>query len=325
MAMRSLLLAGCLASARAVQLCAVPVTQKTTLDDTCASSAGNSSVAAVDAARGEIEGVQLLLDNAGGGAAPSAVGVSITWAAGAAPAGVSVAGIFLVTYVHTEASPRYAGSRAGWFADALLPWPAGGLPLPANGQLTAWVSFNVSAAAAPGVFEGALVAAGASLPLRLTVWRALVPALADSPFKTIYAFDQGPAMKVYGSAVDANATLLAYMDALAALRFPATNIYADAPLPIWQYEKLAQEGAPVLILADISNLPFSTEDGRPLPPPEAAARRRGRRALAGERAPAAACPTFSPSYISSMVALLQPAWDALGAMGKRGGRHGLRL
>jgi len=271
-------LAGCLALAArgavGVQLCGVPVTQKTALDDTCASAAGDAAVAAVDAARGEIEGVQLLLDNSGGGAVPSTA-VSVSWAAGAAPAGVSVAAVSLVTYVHCEQSPRYAGSRAGWFADALLPWPAGGLPLPAGGQLTAWISFNVSAAAAPGVFAGTLRAAGASLPLQLTVWRALVPPLADSAFKTIYAFDQGPAMKVYGSSVDANKTLLAYMDALAALRFPATNIYSSSPLPTWQYAKLAQEGAPVLILADISNLPFSTDDGRPLSPSEVAARRGG--------------------------------------------------
>ena len=92
----------------------------------------------------------------------------------------------LLTYVHTEASPRYAGSVAGWFGDALLPWPAGGLDVPPRSQLTAWVTFRVDAAAVPGTYNGTFSVPGAaSLPLALTVWPLTVPPLASSPFTTV--------------------------------------------------------------------------------------------------------------------------------------------
>ena len=289
-------------------LCGLPPSLKTTLADSCRSAGGDAAAAALDAARGEVEAVQVLLDNAGGAALPAAA-LSLTWDAGAPPAGVAALAPALVSYVHTEASPRYAASATGWFADALLPWPAAGAPLAAGGQLTAWLSFNVSARAAPGVYTGVLAVAGSGqrLPLRLTVWAATLPPLAQSAFKTAYAFDEGPAMRVYGAAADRNRTIRAYFDALAALRFPATNIYADAPLPLWQYEYLGAQGAPILILADISSLPFSDA---PAPP-----RRRALAGGSGHRQLPAACPSFSQSYISAMVALLQPTWDALGALG----------
>ena len=296
----------------AFQLCSLPNSYKPTLSDTCA--LGGSRVL-VNAARGEVEAGVVLLDNTGGGGgAVGPVSLGLTWDAGSAPAGVSIGGPFLVGYVHTEKSPRYGASAAGWFADALLPWPAGGAPL--TSQLTAWVNFNVSTAAAPGTYTGAFAAspaAGAPLPFSLTVFAATVPPLATSPFTTVYAFDSGILPRVYDAAtVDLNKTKLAYLDALAGLRFPATNIYADAPLPIAEYQYLAAQGSRILILADISGLPFGEGGVAPYAPRRST---RGGGAARGGGGGGAGCPTYSPSYISKMVALLQPTWDALTALG----------
>jgi len=317
-----------------VLLCGVSNALKPALSDTCA-SVGAAPRAAVHAARGEVEAAALLLDNSAAGAASVAgAGLAVLWDAGSAPAGVAAldTGRFL-GYVHTEASPRYAGSVAGWFADALMTWPEGGVALPAGSALAVWVSFNVSAAAAPGTYTGSFAltgaggAAAAPLPFSLTVYSVLVPALADSPFRTVYAFDDSALPRLYGAAnIDANATLLAYLSLLAQLRFPATNIYSDAPLPTWLYEVLAAQGSATLILADISSLPP--------PPGEESPWARVKRAAGGpaissraRAAPSAGsraglrvggdadCPTFSPAYVAAMVKLLQPAWDALVALG----------
>ena len=293
----------------ALTLCALSNSYKPSLTDTCAVGAPRASA---HAARGEVEAVAVLLDNTAGGA--GTVTLELLWDGGSAPVGVTASAPLLLGYVHTEKSPRYGASATGWFADALLPWPAGGAPL--GPQLAAWFNFNVSATAAPGTYTGTITtgtspAADAPLPFSLTVYSYTVPPLAASPFTTVYAFDSDILPRVYDPArVDINATRVAYLDALAGLRFPATNIYASAPLPIEEYEYLAAQGAPILILADISGLPFGEGGVAPY-----ASRGSVRSGAAPRRAAAAACPTFSPAYVSKMVALLQPTWDALTALG----------
>ena len=315
-----LLFLASLLPAAAFQLCALSNAYKPTLLDTCV-SAGGGPRAAINAARGEIEAAVVLLDNGGGGASGTPVAIQVSWDGGAAPAGVALGGPYLVTYVHTQQSPRYEASSTGWYADALLPWPSGaGAPLGA--QLTAWINFHVSAAAAPGTYTGTistLPAAAAPLPFTLTVFATAIPPLGESPFATVYAFDGSILSKPYGHGVDLNATKFQFLDALAALRFPSVNIYAKAPMPLEDYKYLAAQGVKTLILADISGLPFGEGGVAPYKP-------RGRGFFAGRGssataaaavigAPVAACPTFSPTYISKMVAFLQPTWDALTALG----------
>ena len=324
------------AAAAPVRLCGLSNAYKPALTDSCADGAPRVEILA---ARGEVEAGAVLLDNTAAGAARVAdAGLEVRWDAGAPPAGVDTArGPRFLAYVHTEASPRYAGSVAGWFADALVPWPAaGGVPIAAGAQLSAWVSFNVSALAAPGTYTGALVMTGAGgagvapLPFALTVFSVTVPALADSPFRTVYAFDDGAPNAPYAplAGYDVNATLRAYFDLLAELRFPATNIYANKPLPDWQYAYLAAQGSATLILADISDLPAPPGSfkrggggggggdngggggGRARRGPSSAARGAVSAGVA-----AGDCPTFSQAYVDFMVSYLTPAWDALGALG----------
>jgi hypothetical protein len=298
-------------AATAFQLCALSNAYKPTLSDTC-QSAGGAAQAAIHAARGEVEGAVVLLDNlSGSGGAVGPTVLQVAWDAGAAPGGVALSGPFLVTYVHTQKSPRYGASATGWYADGLLPWPPGGAPL-GTSQLTAWVNFAVSSAAAPGTYTGSfstLPASAAPLPFALTVYAAEVPPLGESPFSTVYAFDSSALTRSYSATeVDLNATKYRFLDALAALRFPSINIYASAPLPIEEYKYLAAQGVKVLIMADISGLPFGEGGVAPYAP-------RGRSFFTDKgSAPASACPTFSPSYISKMVAFLQPTWDALSAL-----------
>ena len=300
-----LLLLG-LRSVSGLTLCALSNSYTPLLSDSCSSTGGKEM--AVDAARGEIEAGAMLLDNFGGVAMPLSE-PTITWDAGAPPPGVSVSAA-LLGFVHTEKSPRYAGSAAGWFADSLLPWPSA--PLPAGGSWAAWLRFDISVDAAPSVYTGVVSAGGASLPLRLEIFNVVVPPLASSPFRAVYAFDDSALSGWYGSSqIDVNASLRVWLDALAGLRMPATNIYASSPLPLWLYEYLGNQGAPILILADISSLPQTDDGGEALPP---VAARRGAVAGPGQLR-RGDCPVFDQAYIDRMVALLKPTWDALGPLG----------
>ena len=327
------------AAATPVLLCGLSSAYKPALTDSC-DSAGGSAAVRIHAARGEVEAGAVLLDNSrAGSAAVADAGVEVRWDAGAAPAGVDTArGARFLGYVHTEASPRYAGSVAGWFADALMEWPSSGVPIAVGANLAAWVSFNVTAAAVPGVYTGSFSLTGSSgasaaaLPFSLQVYGVLVPSIADSNFSTIYAFDNGAPARLYGAgSIDENATLLAYLDELARLRFPAVNIYATQPLPTWLYSVLAAQGSNVLILADISSLPFDEEveeegvaadgsaRGAAAPGPRRGGTASASQGVTGGRRRGASggdpCPSFSPAYIAAMVKLLQPAWDALVALG----------
>lgn len=294
--------------AEAARLCSLSNAYKPGLNDTC--SIGGS-VVVVNAARGDVEAGVVLIDNSGGGVAGS-VSLNISWDAGAAPPGVTVTP-FLVTYVHTEKSPRYDASATGWFADALLSWPAGGAPL--DTQLTAWINFQTLGTAAPGAYTGTITtfAAPAALPFTLNIFDVTIPALGDSPFSTVYAFADSALPTVYNSAVvNLTATRLRYLDALAALRFPSINIYAQAPLPIDEYVYLAAQGVNILILADISGLPFADGGVSPL-----ASSQRGslRFSPDGALRARADCPTYTQDYIDKMVAFLKPTWDNLTALG----------
>ena len=291
-------------------LCALPSSYKPTLTDACATAPFASPALALLAARGELESGTVLLDAAT--AAPLQA-PTIEWAAGSAPAGVS-ATVQLLAYVHTEASPRYAGSRAGWFAEALLPWPPQGVAVAPGGNAAAWVTLNVSASAAPGAYSGLVRAGGASLPLTLQVYALALPPLGVSPFRTIYAFDGSILPRAYAGVpgFNASATQRHYWAALAAQRFPATNIYATQPLALAEYAELAALGSNVLILADISALPGSPYQGA-----------RRLRSGGGGVAGALGCPTFSPAYIAGMVALLNTTWVGLQGLGLSPGQgHG---
>ena len=91
---------------------------------------------------------------------------------------------------------------------------------------------------------------------------------------------------------------------------------------------LAAQGSATLILADISGLPPPPGEESPWARvkraagrPPALASRAHAASSAGDRAGLrpgggdADCPTFSPAYVAAMVKLLQPAWDALVALG----------
>ena len=288
-------------------LCALPSSYKPTLTDSC-SAAFSAPSASLSAARGELESVAVLLDSASASVAEP----TLDWDAGSAPAGVTLS-VRLLTYMHTEASPRYAGSAAGWYAEALLPWPLEGVSVGPGGNVAAWLTLNVSASAAPGVYSGLVRAGGASLPLSLQVFALALPPLGQSPFKSIYAFDASILPRAYQhvQGFNASATRSEYWARLAASRFPATNIYAQQPLTLAEYAELAALGSNVLILADISSLPGS--------PYLSARRTHSAQAQAGPGAGAgsalAACPTFSPAYIASMVALLNATWVGLQGLG----------
>ena len=310
-------------AAAAVTACGGLSTVKPKLNDTCATLAGSSATVDVAAARGELEAAIVLLEGDA-----TAAGLSVVWS-GAEPLGVSYS-VALIGFVHTEASPRYAGSIAGWFADPLLPWSSATRVSP-NASRAALVTFNVSTSAVPGTYHGTINVTdqgvqATQLALLLTVWPIVIPPPGSSPFATAYAFDDSAPTRFYGADdIDVNATTLRFYELLAGLRFPATNIYASAPLPSWKYSLLGAEGARALILADISSLPFdgiaAADDG------DAAGHRVGLRSTsrAAETAPAAvACPTFSQAYIDSMVSLLTPAWEALGTLGLRDRTVGLR-
>ena len=309
-------------SSAGVRLCSLPNSYKPSLNDTCVKMGG--STVTVNAARGEIEAGVVLIDNSGGSSINS-IGLQILWDAGTAPTGVEVIDPFLVTYMHTEKSPRYEASATGWFADALIPWPTGGAPL--NEQLTAWINFRVAATAVPGTYTGTIIslpAADAALPFTLNIYAMTIPTLGDSPFNTVYAFSDSILSTVYDAAtVNLTATKFAYLDALAALRFPSINIYAQAPLSIDEYQYLAAQGVQILILADISGLPFGEGGVSPL---TTTTTKRGsarfpegdekgeKRSVKGERR-AQACPTYTQSYIDKMVAFLKPTFDNLTALG----------
>ena len=85
-------------SAAAFQLCSLSNSYKPSLTDLCATGGGQQI--AVNAARGEVEAGVVLLDNSGGSAV-NAVTLTVSWDAGAAPAGVSVSGPLLVTCKET--------------------------------------------------------------------------------------------------------------------------------------------------------------------------------------------------------------------------------
>ena len=215
-----------------LRLCGLSNAYKPTLSDSCATAnngEGGYPIVSILTGLVEIEAGALLIDNTDSSASfiPDA-GLSIQWDSGSTPSGVTLSPPRYLAYVHTEASPRYSGSIADWFADALMPWMPNGVPIAAGAQLSVWINFNISSVATPGVYNGTflLTSSGsgvAPLHFSLTVFNVLIPPLATSPFRTVYAFDNNAPNNVYNNikhqTFDVNATLRSYFDELASLRF----------------------------------------------------------------------------------------------------------
>lgn len=294
-------------------------TYKPKLNETCSTLSSSTGTQNLDTARGELESFGVLVDNSASTTPLLLTLPTITWEGNGTtpPSGVSATPYFL-TYMHTEKSPRYAGSAAGWYAESLLPWPTTpGITVPGSSSLSVVWSFNVSAGATPGVFNGSVsVGSGPTLPFSLTVWGLTIPSIASSPFKTIYAFSSSVLNTVYkplSPEFDFNSTQERYYADLAAARFPSTNIYAQKPLELWEYQQLASLGSNVLILADISSLPFEGggwQGGKGRRQRERQQQLQHSSITAGD-----SCPTFSPAYIASMVQLLNATWVGLGKLG----------
>jgi hypothetical protein len=289
-------------------LCAVSNALKIPLNASCASIGGDSA-GDIASSRGEFEALQILIDGGLAGASNLTLSVSFT---GGVPEGISWS-LAYVGYVFCAPTTRYGGSGGGWRPDMLMPWPASGLNVLPSTSLTAWITFNVSAGTSAKVYDGAVLgmAGGSpagSLPFTLTVWPTLLPAIGDpNAFTTIYAYSPDFSLP--------NSTLKAGLDQLAALRFPATQIYLTSPFPIWYYEYLAGQGAPLLVLADVANLDLpgasgaigSTSRGGPRSPPSP---------QSGPRMLQDSCPvSYNSTYVSAMIAFLTPTVNALSASG----------
>ena len=315
-----------------LNLCGLSNAYKPTLLDTCETTnnrLGGYKTVSINSALGEIEAGALLIDNMD--ASSSRIldtMIEIQWNSGSIPIGVETALPRFITYVHTEKSPRYAGSKADWFADSLIPWPTTGVVIEANTQLSVWVNFNITSFATPGIYKGSFVFSSSNggsispLPFILKIFNVTIPPLATSPFRTVYAFDNNAPNSIYSQygTYDVNATLRTYFEELAKLRFPATNIYSTAPLPMWQYELLASQGSSILILADISSLPAPSDtftrgstSRRYSTSSSSFSSIKDMSLLSSPKS--IDCPTFSPAYISFMISYLQPTWDALGTLG----------
>lgn len=311
----ALTLSSLVSSATSYTLCGWS-TYKPKLNETCSTLSTSTGTQNLDTARGELESFGVLVDNSASTTPLLLTLPTITWE-GTSPSGVSATPYFL-TYMHTEKSPRYAGSAAGWYAESLLPWPTTpGISAAGSSSLSVVWSFNVSAGATPGVFNGSVsVGSGPTLPFSLTIWGLTIPSIASSPFKTIYAFSSSVLDTVYkplSPEFDFNSTQERYYADLAAARFPSTNIYAQTPLALWEYQQLASLGSNVLILADISSLPF---EGGGWQGGKGRRQREGQQQLQHSSFTAGdSCPTFSPAYIASMVQLLNATWVGLGELG----------
>jgi hypothetical protein len=295
------------AHAQVTSVCAVANALKVPLNATC-TTIDSAAAGDIAASRGEFEALQILIDV--GSLSVSNVTVSIAFSAGT-PADLSWT-LAYVGYVFCAPTTRYGGSGGGWRPDALMPWPASGLFLPPQTSLTAWVSFNVSAGAAPGTFNGTVSVfsggkAVSALPFSLTIWPLLLPSIGDqTAFTTIYAYSPNFSQD--------NETLQAALDQLAALRFPATQIYLTVPYPLWYYEYLAAQGAPLLVLADVANLALSGH--AKLPTHERAQHKPRSQIYHGRRSLQDGCPVYyNATYVSEMIAFLTPTVNALSEKG----------
>ena len=307
----------------AASICAVSNAAKMDLSDNCGTAAGSSLFGDVAAARGEYEALQILIDTSTSVTPTLNVSLSIS----SVPTGISV-DIFWVGYVFCAPTTRYDNSGGGWHADALMPWNSGVTTIAPGASLTALVRFNVSAGALPGVFSGTITAQSddgavllGTLPFNLTVWDLLLAPMGDpEAFTTIYAYSPNLALP--------NETTFAGLDQLAALRFPATEIYLEEPYPIWYYEHLAASGAPLLVLADVASLSFADEAtraaGAAARGPRSPSRRDVEEGDVGAGAAASLrrhlqgdpCPlSYNASYVQAMLAFLAPTVSALDAAG----------
>jgi len=120
-----------------------------------------------------------------------------------------------------------------------MPWPlSGGVPIQAGAQLSVWVNFNITSDSTPGIYNGTFLLTGSSgsgvapLTFSLTIFNVTIPPLSTSPFRTVYAFDNNAPNNVYTNMVhqtyDVNATLRAYFDELARLRFVSIYITSSS-------------------------------------------------------------------------------------------------
>jgi hypothetical protein len=206
-------------------LCAVSNALKVPLNGTCSSSHGMAK-GDIAASRGEFEALQVLIE--GGAAGAVGVTVNITFTAGT-PAGISWT-LAYVGFVFCAPTTRYGGSGGGWQPDALMPWPTTGVAVLPAVSLSSWTTFNISTSAVPGIYGGTVTvlvggSEASSIPFTLTVWPLQLPPVGDpAAFTTIYAYSPSFSLP--------NETLMAGLDQLAALRFPATQIYMTTPYPV---------------------------------------------------------------------------------------------
>ena len=132
---------------------------------------------AIEAARNEVEGIQLVVVAGKEGVHSAILEVSdLTREAGGSIPKASVAWN-VVGYVDTE-RPSYAVRKVGWWPDPLL-LPAR-FDVPSGQVQPLWINVHVPADARPGMYRGAVTlrladGQGLSVPLDLRVWNFSVP------------------------------------------------------------------------------------------------------------------------------------------------------
>ena len=253
--------------------------------------------AAIDLAgmRGERENVQILFEHAVTPGPPASYRIAnvtfsaLTLAPGhsaataAAAAGTAIPpsafSVLQVGFVDTKKTTRYSPSGGGWLADPLLPVDPAAVPLDPEGASTLWLSLDIPAGTAPGVYRGKISVAttviesgatpssaspsaspGSDRPITLdvhvTVWGLSLPSpgAMHRDFPEIWSFDIGSVKQLYGPAFD-NATKARFYDLMTDSLLPPDHLYKSTPAPFEDYEYLDRTGAHLLNLADIGTDP----------------------------------------------------------------------
>jgi hypothetical protein len=137
-----------------------------------------AAVLAIEAARGEVEGVQVVVVPAG---KEDLRGLTVEVSDLAGPSGAAIpkasVSWHVVGYVETE-KPQYPTPKVGWWPDPLL--PAGPFDVKAGKVQPVWINVRVPGGAKAGVYRGTVAvrpAAGeaASAALEVRVWDFAVP------------------------------------------------------------------------------------------------------------------------------------------------------
>lgn len=304
-------------AAPGVTTCAVDALHKIPLNETCGTVPSSATLPAepvvLHAMSGEAERMQILLTLPAG-----ADSVVVTaGAAGFSPGGGVDVSVRYVGYVYCHTSTRYDGSGGGWRADPLMPIPSQGVALAAGANLALWVTARAAAGAAAGWRNGSVAVTNAvdgstlaTVPVSVEVWPVALPPLnATDSFATLFSFQYSgdTISRFYGGGALTTPMKHAWLDYLAALRFPGDALYLSEPRSVDDYEYFASQGVRWMNLLDVSSLPLDGDSAAAAVDASGGAAQGG--GLRG------ACANYSDTYVANMIALLEPTVAALTARG----------